>query len=155
MQGSAWLGSQTLDYIRQFPDPLPHELFIFVKYPLSECLKYHPVGSLHLPISSWVCHRRIFDLDTSLFTKVKELCAGKVRSYVHDDIVGYPKSDDDFLDALHCLGQSQGYNHLVLYPLCKLVNSDQHMGLLSLGLFERFDHIQLLAREEPGDQNSL
>jgi hypothetical protein len=73
--------------------------------------------------SSWVCHRHIFDLETSLLTKVEELCVGEVRSQVCDDTVGYPESEDDFLDELHCLGRRQGCNQLVLYPLCKFVNS--------------------------------
>jgi hypothetical protein len=70
MQSLVGLDSQTPEYIRQFLDPLPRELFILVKYFLSKCFEYHPVGSLHLPISFGVCYRRILDLNASLLAKV-------------------------------------------------------------------------------------
>jgi hypothetical protein len=76
--GLAGLGSQTLDYIGQFPDPLPRELSMFIKYFLSERFEYHLIGSLQFPISFWVCHRRILDLDASLLSKVKEFYTGEV-----------------------------------------------------------------------------
>jgi hypothetical protein len=63
--------------------------FHFFKYFLSEHFEYHLVGSLHFPIMSWVCHRRILDLDASLFTKVEEFCAGEIWPQICDDTVGY------------------------------------------------------------------
>jgi hypothetical protein len=73
MQGSTRLRSQAPNDVRQFPDPLSCELFIFVENFLSERLQYHPVGSFYLPVGSWVCQRGIFDLNALLLAEVKEL----------------------------------------------------------------------------------
>jgi hypothetical protein len=73
MQSSARLSSQAPNNIRQLSDPLSCKLFILVEDFLSERIQYHPVGSLYLPVGSWVCHRGVFDLNAFLFAEIKEL----------------------------------------------------------------------------------
>jgi hypothetical protein len=73
MQSSTRLSSQAPNNIWQLSDPLSCELFILVEDFLSERLQYHPVGSFHLPVGSWVRHRGIFDLNALLLTEIEEL----------------------------------------------------------------------------------
>ena len=66
-----------------------------------EALEYLGVGSLRLPVASWVSHRGVGDLGAKAAAVGLEGAAGELRAVVGDDAVGHAKAADQPPDEFH------------------------------------------------------
>ena len=79
---------------------------------------------LDLPIHAGVRHSGPIDVDVVLIEESKELLSGELRAIVRDDGVQDPKAMDNVEEEQHSLLRLDHGDQPSLYPLCKLVYSD-------------------------------
>ena len=94
-------------------------------FPFVLQLENFCIGSLYLPVASWIGYRGETHLDTHFFTEVEEDSTGELNAVVGDDLVWNSEAVDDPLDELDGgLGRLAWYWHH-LYPFCELVDGHE------------------------------
>jgi len=89
----------------------------------------HVVHALDLPVRAGLRHGGPIDADVVFIVESEELLLSELRTIVRDNGVWDPKVMDDVKEEQHGLLELDRGDRLSLYPLCKLIYSDNQVRI--------------------------
>src|SRR5438132_2987345 len=93
-----------------------------IKHSCFDALKHHAIGSFHLPVTLWVCHRSVADFDAELSAPILKFRARELSSIIGANPVWNAKSDHNILEELLRLSSCNLGYRLGLNPLGELID---------------------------------
>ena len=109
------------------PEPICLRTVWAIKYHRLDALEHQAVGTFHLPIALWVCHRSIADLDTELFAPVCKFRPGELSAIICDNPVRNTESNHNALEELFGLGSYDRGNRFGFNQLGELVDGNEEV----------------------------
>src|SRR6266508_2932303 len=108
-----------------------------------------------LPVTLWVCHRSVADLDAELFAPIFEFRPSELRAVVRDDPVGNAESDHNVLEEFLGLGGCDRGDGFGFDPLGEFVDGDEEVYVTTRRSLQGADHVEAPDCERPSDWNCL
>src|SRR5438876_6647140 len=110
---------------------------------------------LDLPVTLWVCHGSVADLDAELFAPIFEFRPSELCAVVRDDPVGNTESDHNVLEEFLGLGCCDRGDRFGFDPLDEFVDGDEEVCVTVRRSLQRADHVEAPDCERSSDWNGL